>query len=55
MYVQCQRHLSDLGIILKFFEFILILLYEVFEHCVVAVHAVLSPGQIHPSLHLLHV
>lgn len=48
-------YLRNLGIILNFLELALVEMYEVFEQCVVAMHAVLSPSQIHSSLELLHI
>lgn len=51
----CQGHLCNLGIVLQLFELALIVCNEVFEHGVVAVHAVLSLGQLHASLQLLDI
>lgn len=51
----CSCHLCDLGVILQLLQLALIVRDEVFEHGVVAVHAVLSLGQLHASVQLLNI
>lgn len=48
-------YLCNLGVILQLLQLALIVCDEVFEHCVVAVHAVFSFGQLHASLQLPNI
>lgn len=51
----CLCYLCNLGIVLQLLQLALIVCDEVFEHGVVAVHAVLSLGQLHASRQLLNI
>lgn len=50
-----RSYLRDLGVVLQLLQLGLAVGDEVFQHGVVAMHAVLPLGQLHPPVQLLHV